>query len=646
VTSLLPYLISGLVAGSLYGLAGLGLVLTYRTSGVFNFGHGAIAAGGAFMFYTLHVTHGIVWPVAALLTVVIFAAVVGTVLEFITRPFSEASDAVIVVGTVGLLLGTEGVLYLIYGDSTINSPTFLPQSGFQLDGVQISWAEVISFLVAAGVASGLYIFLRYSRSGVAMRAVVDNPRLVSLSGDRPVRIRRRGWILGCAVAAIAGILLSPVLNLDVNLLTLLVIQAFGACAIGAFSSLPLTFAGGLIVGVLSSVFTKWFTVAPFTGIPASVPFLVLFVMLLVLPVAKLPGSRFGRRALVAAAPKVATSSKAIGIVALLVVAAFIPSMVGTKLPVWTTAVAYVLVFASLGMLTWGSGQISLCHASFLALGTTTMSHLTAAHVPWLLALVISGLSVIPAGAVVAIPALRLSGIYLALATLGFGIFLQNVIYPSKLMFGLQLNALVPRPKLGPIDASSDKTLYYVMVIVVAVFVALILALQRGRFGRVLRALAESPTMLFTHGLSVNLTRLMVFCLSAFFAGVGGALVVTQTGVASGVTFGPIQSMLLLAVLGICGTTRLVSPIIAALMFGVLPSYVTGLGADRQLLAFGIAALVAAYVIAQRRGIWSRIGHMAATSDFRRNPAPWTQLAPKRNRAARPSRHSKDAVMAE
>jgi ABC-type branched-subunit amino acid transport system permease subunit len=153
-------------------------------------------------------------------------------------------------------------------------------------------------------------------------------------------------------------------------------------------------------------------------------------------------------------------------------------------------------------------------------------------------------------------------------------------------------------------------------------------------------------MLFTHGLSVNLTRLMVFCLSAFFAGVGGALVVTQTGVASGVTFGPIQSMLLLAVLGICGTTRLVSPIIAALMFGVLPSYVTGLGADRQLLAFGIAALVAAYVIAQRRGIWSRIGHMAATSDFRRNPAPWTQLAPKRNRAARPSRHSKDAVMAE
>jgi ABC-type branched-subunit amino acid transport system permease subunit len=226
--------------------------------------------------------------------------------------------------------------------------------------------------------------------------------------------------------------------------------------------------------------------------------------------------------------------------------------------------------------------------------------------------------------IVAIPAIRLSGLYLALATLGFGIFMQSVVYPSDLMFGLKLNATVPRPQIGPIDASSDTTLYYVMLVLVSVFLSLILLIQRGRFGRLLRALAENPTMLSTHGLGVNLTRLVVYCISSFFAGVSGALLVTQTGVASSVTFGPILSLLLLAVLGMCGTSRLISPVLAAGALAILPSYVTGLGQNRQLLAFGITALVAAVVLARRRqlGLWA--AHRASATDFRRErtPVPW------------------------
>jgi hypothetical protein len=160
-----------------------------------------------------------------------------------------------------------------------------------------------------------------------------------------------------------------------------------------------------------------------------------------------------------------------------------------------------------------------------------------------------------------------------------------------------------------------------MLGVVVCLVTGILAVQRGRFGRLLGALAESPTMLTTHGLGLSVTRLLVFCLSAFFAGVSGALVITQTGAASGVTFGPIQSLLFLSVLGVCGTSRLRSPVLAAALFGVLPGYVTGFGADRQMLVFGATALLAAVALARRGPMAAAVGRLAASTDERRLRTP-------------------------
>ena len=630
----LPFLVVGVVAGSLYGLAGVGLVLTFRTSGVFNFAHGAIAAAAAFFFYTLHVEHGVAWPVAAIVAVVLFGVVVGSVLELVTRPLANAPDAVGIIGTVGLLLGVQGILYLIYGNSARTMPSFLPESGFTLSGVHISWGQVISIAIAFFGTAILYMFLQRARLGVAMRAVVDNPRLVDLSGDPPDRIRRVGWMLGAAVAAIAGILLAPLLSLDVNLLTLLVVQAFGACAVGAFSSLPLTFVGGIGVGVAASLATKVFTTQPLTGLPPSVPFIVLVAVLLLVPTSRLPGARGGRRNLIAAAPRARSVGTTVTGAVVAVGLILVPFVVGTKLPVWTTGLAYVVVFSSLALLTWGSGQISLCHAAFLAVGTTTMAHLVEAGVPWLPALLLAGLAVVPVGVLVAIPAIRLSGLYLALATLGFGIFMQNVIYPSALMFSVDLSVEMPRPRLGPFDGNDGRTLYFVMLVIVTLCVVAMLAIRRGRFGRVLGALAESPTMLSTHGLNTSVARMLVVCLSAFFAGIGGALAVTQTGAASGATFGPIQSLFYLAVLGICGTRRLQSPALAALLFSVVPGYVTEFGANRQMLAFGIVALLASIVLARRDELSQWIAAAAARSDARRERGPMRAALAGAQRSAR------------
>jgi ABC-type branched-subunit amino acid transport system permease subunit len=272
------------------------------------------------------------------------------------------------------------------------------------------------------------------------------------------------------------------------------------------------------------------------------------------------------------------------------------------------------------LLVWGSGQISLCHASFLAVGATTIYHLTSLGVPWFPALLLSGLCTVPVGALVAIPAIRLSGIYLALATLGFGILMQDVVYQTFLMFGTQLDAVVKPPRLGFINGSSDKWMYYITLAVVVVALGVIFAITKARFGRLLHAMAQTPTMLSTHGLGVNLTRLIVFCLSAFFAGIAGALALTQTGSANAESYQPISSLLLVAVLVICGTRILRSSILAALLLGVLPGYVV-INQNDQLLYFGIAAMVAAIVLARRTQIESWFEQAASTSLWRRHHGP-------------------------
>jgi ABC-type branched-subunit amino acid transport system permease subunit len=242
----------------------------------------------------------------------------------------------------------------------------------------------------------------------------------------------------------------------------------------------------------------------------------------------------------------------------------------------------------------------------VALGATTLSHLTGAGVPWAVALVFSGLLLVPVGAMVAVPAMRLSGgLYLALATFGFALLMQLVIYPSSWMFGFSLSAKASRPQLGPLDAS-DTALYFVVLAVVVISVVAIVAICRTRLGRLLRAMSETPTMLATHGLGVNMTRLIVFSISAFFAGIAGALQVTQFHTVNSLSYGPLQSLLFVAVLAIFGTRLLRGSILAAMAMTVLPRYALDVPAlaflndvDRQMLVFGSSAIVAAVVVAKR-----------------------------------------------
>ena len=352
-----------------------------------------------------------------------------------------------------------------------------------------------------------------------------------------------------------------------------------------------------------------------------VPFLILFGVLLFRGrLLTEVGAQATRR--VVSAARLSAAQRRIGIVVALAVATVIPGVVGTKIPVYTSALAFVVIFASLGLLVRTSGQLSLCHIGFAAVGAAVFAHLAADHgVPWVLAVLAAGLLAVPVGAAVAIPAIRLSGLYLALASFGFGILLERLVYTRGVMFGTEGVLTAPRPGI----AGGDTAYYYVALAAVVACLGAMVLIERSRLGRLLRALADSPLALSTAGTSVNVTRVLVFCLSAFFAGVGGALIGPVTGSINGVSFPSFSSLILVAVLVIAGAGLVRSAVIAAAAYIVVPAYIDNATFQDALPAiFGVAAMLVAVASSGGFNAAAHLTRWAQATAWRSRRSPVTE----------------------
>ena len=600
-----PYVVTGIADGSIYALAALGLVLTYKTSGIFNFAIGAQAAASAYVFYSFRETLGLPWPVAMLASLLLVGLVGSLVLERIAFWLTGAPAAMKVVATIALVVLLESVLTGVYGVATIQFGAFLPTKGAHIFGVTILGSQIIEFVLAVVATIGLYIFFKRTRLGISMHAVVDSPTLLALEATNPVVVRRYAWAIGSCFISVSGMLLAPTLGIDVNIYLLVFIAAFGAAAVGAFSSLPITFAAAMGIGITMNVLSDKLagqTNLVLAELYTQVPFLVLVAALLLVPRAKLVTRgadtlRKLRPAITFPAPVVAG-----GALAGVAIAVAIPFLIESAyVNQYTTGIGFAVILASLGLLLWTSGQISLCQMAFAAIGATTFGHALSTGMPWLAALAIAVAVAIAAGALAAIPSFRLSGVYLAVATFGFGLLLQNLIYPTFLMFGQIDLVTVARPQVFGINAQSDRAYYFFALVLAAACALLIIGLRRSRLGRLLRGMSDSPLALEAHGSNTRLMRLYVFGVAAGLAAVGGVLIAGVTQSAGGTPTGPFgyfNSVVLLAVLAICGSQPLLSPVIAAFLFEVIkiyPPFNKTWFANYQGLLFGLGALAVAVV---------------------------------------------------
>ncbi|MGH2728558.1 MAG: ABC transporter permease subunit, partial [Actinomycetota bacterium] len=600
--------------GSVYALAAMGLTVTYTTSGIFNFAHGALGMLATFLFYTLRVDVGLPAGLAILVVLVGFCPPIGIFIDRVLLPrLQGAVTTTYVVASLGLLVALQGFAIATYGGETRQVDAFLPRSTFRLPGVNVGWDQLIIVIIAAAVGVALWLFFRYSHLGLQTRAVVDDPDLTELVGTDARRVTTFSWILGSAFASLSGILLAPLIGLDAAILTLLVVQAFGAAAIGRLTSLPLTYLGALLIGVGASISTKFVARIPeLAGMPSSLPFIVLFLVLLLSP----KGS-FQEVAEVREIVHAGGGEQRRGRLrsAAILAAVFISLpwlLTGSRLLTATATLAFVLMFRSLGLLVGLSRQVSLSHAVFVGLGATTLSHLLGAGVPFVVALVLAAVVIVPVGALIAIPAIRLSGLFLALATFGFGLLVQALVFTTGLAFGDDGVVFVDRPSLFGIDFNGDTAYYFFVLLVVAVCVLAIEVVSRTRLGRLLRALADSPTGVESIGISPVVSRVLVFCLSAFMAAIAGGLLSSLYRSVNTVSFDFFQSLIWLTVLVTAGTAGLGGAVLAAALFVAMPAVLNYEWLNEILpIFFGLGAVLMAQRPNGLMGVGMRLFRPAA-----------------------------------
>ncbi|GAA1948022.1 branched-chain amino acid ABC transporter permease/ATP-binding protein [Nocardioides panacihumi] len=519
----LPFIVAGLVTGSVLGLAGTGLVLTYKTSGIFNIGHGAIAAAAAYLFYWLHVEREIGWVTSALIAVVGGGILFGFVMSAVSLKLSNQRPALKVVATVGIVLLVQGLATVKFGFNPLRPDPYLPNATkiVRIGGVNITYAQLTIVAISLVAVGLLYYFFRVSRTGLAMRAVVNDPDLVALHGTNPRAVQRLSWSIGSMFAALCGVLIAPTVGIDAVTMTFLVVQAFGAAAIGAFSNIPLTYVGALLVGIVSNLITK-FSIdhASLRGLNTALPFIVLLVALMVIPKRKLDAPARAERA-----PKIPyhgpTSTRIVAAVVVLGFLALGPQLFTNQLTFLTVGLTQAIVLLSLGLLVRTAGMVSLCQAVFAAIGAVTFAQAAEKwDLPWLVCVLLSALIVVPVAALLALPAIRLQGLFLALATLGFGLSMEGWAYQKDWFFGTTGTG---RPMPRPGGFQSDEAYYYVVLAFFVVTALVMVGIHASRLGRMLRGLSEAPLAVRTLGLNTHLLRLIVFCIAGYIAGIGGIL---------------------------------------------------------------------------------------------------------------------------
>ncbi len=608
----LAYTVLGLCLGSVYAIAATGLVVTYSTSGVFNVAHGAVATMSALFYWQLRFGWHTPAPIAIFLTVCVFAPLLGIALEvLVMRGLRGTSEVTRLVTPVAVLLGINGAATWIWfrnSNRALVPKKFFGETHVQVLGQAVYYHQIIGVLLSIVIAGALYVLLYRTRLGVTMRATVDDRSLLMLNGGRPDRVSMASWAIGASLAGLAGVLLSPQLGaLQVFALTLLVFDAYPAAVAGRLRSVPLTYVGAMVLG-LSKLYFDWISDAGqrwlvLRNLRNAIPALLLFGALLLLPQDRLRGAIVTRTR---ERFRVPTMREAVlwGGVLVAAVAMLQSIMSGSAVISLANGVALSLMALSLVLLTGYAGEINLAVFTFAGVaviaawqfdvgptGLATQKSLSVGAV--LLAMCVCAL----VGGLIALPALRLRGLYLGLATFAFGIIVYQLvilqtqpldfnIFGSKFTVNLFTNGslTVPRPHWFGINFAGQRAFLMLMTVIFAVLGIGIIAIRRSAYGRMIVAMKDSPAACATLGLNITRLKLGVFMVSSAIAGLAGLMwAAERRTLPNNADFDGFQSLLLFMIAVVGGIGYVSGAFIAGIFLSVLsvvmPNVFDKLGSD-------------------------------------------------------------------
>ncbi|MEV1084799.1 ATP-binding cassette domain-containing protein [Streptomyces sp. NPDC050211] len=543
--------LAGLSVGSAAALTGIGLIVTYRATGVLNFAHGAIAMVCAYALRQCVVEWG--WPLwlGALVTLVVLAPGLGVVLErFVFRPLSVlgSDPAQTLVASIGVFVLLVGGAALMWGQGARDDAPELVSAD--------PWGQLA---VVAVLATGVGAVIRWTRFGRELRAVVDDRQLAVLGGIDADRVAAAGWAFGSFTAGLTGVLLAPYVRLDPYGLPLLVMEVVAVAVAARMRSLPVAVVTALGIGVAQSQLTRlhpsgWGEPL-LQAVGANLFVVALLIAALVLP-------RVGTRD---ALPRTATARVPTppGAWIVAVVLFLLPlGFAGSDLHTSVQVPALGVVLLSLVVVTGRGGQISLGQAAYAGLGALFTALLAAGRfpglprLPELAALAVAVLLVAPLGLLTGWPAISRQGLALALATFAVGVGVSRFVFAQPYATsGLSLDR--------PAGFDGDRAYYVLELALLAAALLATHALRRGRTGRALAAMRDHESGASAAGVKVPSLKLLAFVSGAALAALGGGLLGMGLRAFDPGAYDPVRGLLWFAAVVVLGADSTLGALAAA-----------------------------------------------------------------------------------
>ena len=647
MTDQIVALLLGVGAGSALALLATGVVITYRASGVINFAHAATGTWIAFVFYEFRETGDLIFPVpfdtifgldtpgflqrihlldrptvsAALGVVLVYAALFGLVQYMLVFRHLRYQPALArVVASIGIFLylwATAVLMFRMVPGSTdgqlraFTPPSvrsILPRGSFEIFGERFLYDRFAILGIAAVITVLLWALYKFTRFGLSTTAAAENERGALLSGINADLMAAINWMIATTMAGLAIILIAKINTLDPLNLSLLIVPTLAAALLGGMRSYIWVALAGLGVGMLQSLLGNLqseLAEVSTLGLEQGMPFILILVALIVrgdpLPGrgevydSKLPRSPEPRTPLLVGAIAMAAGT---------LVMTF--GNTDWRFAVITSAIT-MIISLSVVVLTGYIGQISFAPYAFAGVATFTLIKLAEFGVPFPIAPLLAAVLTAALGVLVGIPAVRVRGLNLAVATLGVAVAIEQFLFKWDWFAG---SADVPEPAIGPLDLSATigsdfaRPEFGIMVVVVLVCAAICVAnLRRGSTGLAWLAVRANERAAAAAGIDVRLAKLSAFGISAFLAALGGTLLAYSAETTSAQNFTVFASLAAIALTYLTGITSVSGGLLAGFLapLGLLTLLTNGgdlpnTGSDYSSAINGLMLIVAAVAI--------------------------------------------------
>ena len=594
MSSFIDYTVNGLVVGNIYALLAVGLALIFGVANLINFAHGSVYTFGAYIGWAAVTFLHTPLPVTMLIVFVACAGL-GVVIERVgLRPLQGKARIAPLLATIGLSFVLDQLVQLVFSPDPRAVPSDLPDWRLAVGDCSIGAMDILIAAVGLASAALLYVFLRFTKLGFAVRATAQDREAAQQMGVNVDAVNSAVFAIASALGGLSGLLVGMYYNhIDPAMSFQATLKGVVAQVIGGVGNVPGAIVGSLLLGL-----TESYGIALLGTTYRNLFAFVLLIAFLLW----LPNGLFGGRATIQSEPLVGSfiaPSRPIRLprwaVAALALAAFAlplatsaPYLLQTLTNAWLAA----MLALSLTLIAGTAGQISFGHAGLLAIGGYASALLALdLGAPPILSIPAAGLITAGLGALLVFPAFRLRGHYIAIATLAIGEIVSLVILNWEGLTGgaMGLTGIPPLSFLGQ-DIFSNRAIYWLCLAIVVSLAALQARFLNSHFGRTLRAVREDEIAARSYGIKLDRYKGLAFAFGGFGAGVSGAIAAHLYSYLNNQTFDSQLSLLALTMVILGGMGNVLGAIVGAVALVGLPELFR-VAAEYRILIYGVVLLL-------------------------------------------------------